>query len=321
MSSRFHTLVGALAVLALQPGASAEQRVPVVGLLVTHAVANDPGDALRAALRVFGYEDGRNIRLEIVTARGQLDRLPGLALELVGKDVDVIVSPNEVSVRAAMQVTRTIPIVMQGFFVDPVTAGLVDSFGRPGGNVTGIYTLSPELQSKRLELVKEALPGISRVALFQDPSFPADLGELNRVAGSLGMWLELIEVRGPPEFEQAFKAVKRKKLGAVILLGSPMWYVNRARVAALALDARLPTVAMINQAVEAGALMSYGQDLSEVWARTAYYVDRLLKGAKPGDLPVEQVSKLTLAINLKTAKALGVTIPESMLLRADEVIR
>ena len=296
-------------------------RIPVVGMLVTHAVASDPGNALRTALRPFGYEDGRNIRLEILTAQGQLDRLPGLALELIRKNVDVIVCPNEVSVRAARQATRTIPIVMQGFFVDPVAAGLVDSFGRPGGNVTGIYTLSPELLSKRLELIMEALPAISLVALFQDPFFPAQIGELNRAAESLGMRLELIEVRDPLDFEPAFKAAKRKKVGAVVLLGSPMWYVHRTRVSALALDARLATVAMIDQAVEAGALMSYGQDLSEVWARTAYYVDRLLKGAKPGDLPVEQVSKLRLAVNLKTAKALGVNIPESILLRADEVIR
>ena len=317
-----------LLALALTPGALvvpawAQQpaRIPVVGMLVTHAAANDPGDSFRAALRPFGYEDGRNIRLEILTAEGQLDRLPSLALELVRKNVDVIVSPNEVSVRAARQATRTIPIVMQSFIVDPVTAGLVDSFGRPGGNVTGIYTLSPELQSKRLELVKEVLPGVSRVALFEDPSFPVQLSELNRAADSLGLRLERIEVRGPPDFEQAFKAAKHKKLGAVILVASPMWYVHRTRVAALAIDARLPTVSIINQAVEAGALISYGQDLSEVWARTAYYVDRLLKGAKPSDLPVEQVSKLKLAVNLKTAKALGITIPQSILLRADEVIR
>ena len=308
-------------VLVVPAWAQQPARIPVIGMLVTHAAASDPGNSLRVALRPFGYEDGRNIRLEILTAQGQLDRLPGLALELVRKNVDVIVSPNEVSVRAARQATRTIPIVMQGFFVDPVAAGFVDSFGRPGGNVTGIYTLSPELLSKRLELMKEALPGVSLVALFQDPSFPAQIGELNRAAESLGLRLELIEVRDPLDFEQAFKAAKRKKVGAVVLLGSPMWYVHRTRVAMLALDARLATVAMIDQAVEAGVLMSYGQDLSEVWARTAYYVDRLLKGAKASDLPVEQVSKLKLAVNLKTAKALGVNIPESILLRADEVIR
>jgi putative ABC transport system substrate-binding protein len=297
-------------------------RIPVVGMLVTHAAANDPSfDDFRVALRELGYEDGRNIRVEIVTAEGHLDRLPGLAQQLVRENVDVIVSPNDVSVRAARQATSTIPIVMSGAAADPVSSGLVASFRRPGGNITGGYELWDELNGKRLEVLKEALPSVSRVAVSQDPSFPGQLGELNRAAQSLGVRLEIIEVRRPQDLQAAFRTAGRKKAGAVMLLTTPIWYVHRTQVAALALDARLPLVAAFDSSVEAGAFMSYGNSVTERSRLAAYYVDRLLKGAKPSDLPVQQISKLKLAVNLKTAKALGITIPESILLRADEVIR
>jgi putative ABC transport system substrate-binding protein len=315
-------LAAAATLLASFAWAQQPARVPVVGVLVTHAAANDPSfDEFRAALREFGYEDGRNIRLEIVTAEGHLDRLPGLAQELVRQNVDVIVSPNDVSVRAAREATSAIPIVMSGAAVDPVTSGLVDSLRRPGGNITGGYELWVELDGKRLEILKEALPRVSRIAVFRDPSFPGQLGELNRAAQSLGMRIEIIEVRGPQDLEAAFRAAKRKKAGAVLLVATPIWYVHRTQVAALALDARMPLVSSFHVSVEAGALMSYGHDLTERNKLAAYYVDRMLKGAKPSDLPVQQVSRLKFAVNLKTAKALGITLPESILLRADEVIR
>jgi putative ABC transport system substrate-binding protein len=296
--------------------------MPVVGVLVTHATANDPiFDSVRAGLREYGYEDGRNIRLEIVTAEGQLDRLPRLAQELVRENVDVIIAPNELSTRTAQKATTTIPIVSIGFGKDPVVAGVVDSFGRPGGNVTGLYGLYFELDGKRLEILKETLPGVSRVAVFWGAGFGSPSGELQRAAQSLGLRLDLIEVHGPDDLETAFKGAKRNKAGAILLRASPIFYVQRVRVASLALDTRLPTVAFLQQIVEAGGLMSYGADNPDLFRRAAYYVDRLLKAAKPSDLPVEQVSKLKLTVNLKTAKALNITIPESILLRADEVIR
>jgi len=294
----------------------------VVGMLITHAAMNDPVfDYFRVGLREHGYEDGYNIKLEILTAEGQLDRLPGLAEQLVRDKVDVIVSPNELSARAALQATSTIPIVLAAFGYDPVALGLVDSFDRPGGNITGTYTLSSELAGKRLEILKEALPAVWRVAVFWDPSFGAQHDELQRAAQSLGVRLEFIEIRGPQDLDVAFKSAKRKNTRAVLLMRSSVLYVHRARVAALALEARLPTVSSLNSAVEAGALMSYGPDLSGTYRRAAYYVDRLLKGAKASDLPVEQVSDLKLAVNLKTGRALGITMPESILLRADELIR
>jgi ABC-type uncharacterized transport system substrate-binding protein len=292
-----------------------------VGMLVTHAAANDPiFENLRVGLREYGYEDGRNIRLEIATAEGQLDRLPGLVQDFVHQNVDVILAPNEAATRAARQATKAIPIVMVGFGGDPVALGLIDSFARPGGNITGQCSLPAELDTKRLELLKEALPSVSRVAVFwEDPFGRNSLGYLQRAAGSLDIRLELIQLRGRQDLEAAFKVAKQKKVGAVLLVWSPTFYVHRDRVAELQLETGLPTISAF--ATENGALMSYGSDPFEPWRRAAYYVDRLLKGAKPADLPVEQVSKFKLTINAKTAKALKVKLPESILLRADEVIR
>jgi len=324
MICRFLPLAFAAAVTLLVAPAWAQQpkKMPVVGILVTHAAANDPiFDSVRAGLHEYGYEEGRNIRLEIVTAEGQLDRLPGLARELVRQNVDVIIAPNDLSTRTAQKATTAIPIVSIGFGKDPVAAGVVDSFGRPGGNVTGLYELFFELDGKRLEILKETLPGVSRIAVLWGAGFDSPSDELERAAQSLGLRLDLIEVRGANDLEAAFKAAKRNKAGAVLLRASPIFYVHRIRVASLAMDAKLPTIAFLQQFVEAGGLLSYGADIPNTFRRAAYYVDRLLKGAKPSDLPVEQVSKLILAVNLKTAKALKITIPESILLQADEVIR
>jgi putative tryptophan/tyrosine transport system substrate-binding protein len=325
MMRRFLPIALVAAVTGLVASAWAQQpkRIPVVGMLITHAAVNDPiFENFRAGLREYGYEDGRNIRVEIVTAEGELDRLPGLAQVLVRQNVDVIISPNEASARTARKATTTIPIVMAGFGYDPVALGLIESLGRPGGNVTGLYALAPGLDGKRLELLKEAAPDVSRVAVFWDPRFTQSIpGEVQSAADSLGVHLELIEVRNAQDLQTAFKTAKRKKAGAVMLQANPIFFVHRTRVAALALEARLPTVSAYDYSAAAGVLMSYGTCTSGNWRRAAYFVDRLLKGAKAGDLPVEQLSKLKLAVNLKTAKALGITIPESILLRADEVIR
>jgi len=320
-SSLLFAVTSVLAFLIAPVSAQQAAEIRMVGVLVTHAAADDPVfDNLRAGLRDYGYEDGRNLKLEILTAAGQLNRLPGLAEELVRRKVDVIVCPNEAGTRAALAATHAIPIVMLGFSYDPVALGLVESLSRPGGNVTGLYSSTFELEGKRLEILKEALPGVSRVAIFwEDPFGRKALSDLQRASRSLGLRLDLVEIRKAQELESAFKVARGKKAGAVLLVWSPTFYVHRAEVAALAVQMRMPTVAAF--AIENGALISYGADNVETFKRAAYYVDRLLKGAKPGELPVEQMSKLKLSVNLRTAKTLGITIPESILQRADEVIR
>ena len=320
-SSLLFAVTSVLAFLIAPVSAQQAAEIRTVGVLVTHAAADDPVfDNLRAGLRDYGYEDGRNLKLEILTAAGQLNRLPGLAEELVRRKVDVIVCPNEAGTRAALAATHAIPIVMLGFSYDPVALGLVESLSRPGGNVTGLYSSTFELEGKRLEILKEALPGVSRVAIFwEDPFGRKALSDLQRASRSLGLRLDLVEIRKAQELESAFKVARGKKAGAVLLVWSPTFYVHRAEVAALAVQMRMPTVAAF--AIENGALISYGADNVETFKRAAYYVDRLLKGAKPGELPVEQMSKLKLSVNLRTAKTLGITIPESILQRADEVIR
>jgi putative ABC transport system substrate-binding protein len=292
-------------------------KVPVVGVLTTHAAVDDPiYDHLRVGLRELGYKEGRNIRLEIVTAAGQVDRLPALAQDLVRNNVDFIVTTNVLSVRAAMKATAVIPIVMTGFTGDPVALGFIDSFRRPGGNVTGFYTLSTELDAKRLELLKEALPGVTRVAVFWEHPFGRSaLKALSQAALSLGVQLDLIQIHGQQDLETAFETAKKKKDGAILFVWSPTFFAQRDRVAALALKARLPTVSSF--ATEDGALISYGGDGNAAFKRVAYYVDRLLKGAKASELPVEQFATFRLVVNRKTAKILGLTIPRSILMRAD----
>lgn len=322
-------LLFVLTVAHAVPGAPAwaqqPAKVPLVSVLTTHAALNDPiakkqYDNLRVGLRELGYEEGRNIRVEIVTAAGQVDRLPALARDFVRNNVDLIVTTNELSIRTARKVTTVIPIVMAGFAGDPVALGFIDSFGRPGGNITGLWSSPSELETKRLEILKEALPGVTRVAVFwEDPFGRSALEALNRAAPSLGVRLDLIQIHGQQDLETAFNAAKQKKDGAVLLVWSPTFFAHRDRVAVLALKARMPTVSAFSSEHE--ALFSYGGDANAAFKRVAYYVDRLLKGARPSELPVEQVSTFRLVVNLKTAKVLGLTIPESILLRADEVIR
>ena len=311
------------AALAARVGAQQPGQVPVVGMLITHPPVTDKVvQTLRNGLRQYGYEDGRNVRLEVRTALGQLDRVPGLAHELVHLPADVIVLANEPALRAVRQATTTIPIVMVGYTDDPVTLGWIESYRRPGGNVTGIFNVNSALTGKRLEMLRETLPKVLRIAVLWDPAFGRRrLEELQRAAELLKVQLQPIEVQGPEGLEPAFKTARRNNAGAVMLLWSPVFYLNRARIAGLALEAALPTVTDLDIATEAGCLLSYGSDSYFPFDRAAYFVDRLLKGAKAADLPVEQISKLKLILNLKTAKALGITIPESILLRADELIR
>ena len=301
---------------AQQPG-----RVPVVGLLITHPPVDDVVvDFFRSALRKYGYE-GKNVKLEVRTALGQLDRVPGLVEELVRLPVDVLVVVNEVALRAAKQITRTVPIVMLGFIDDPVALGFIESYRRPGGNITGVFNVNAALSAKRLEILKETLPKVSRVAVLWDAFGKRQLDELQDAARTLKLRLDLIEVRNANGLDGAFKSAKARKAGAVIMNFSPVFWVNRKRIAEIALEAGLPTISDMQILAYSGCLLAYGSDSAYHWERGAYFVDRLLKGADAAELPVEQLSRLTLVVNLKTAKALGITIPQSILVRADEVIQ
>jgi putative ABC transport system substrate-binding protein len=292
-------------------------------MLITHPPVTDPVvEAVRAGLREQGYVDGGDIKLEVRSAQGHLDRVPALAKELVDLKVDVIVLANEPALRAVMQASTTIPIVMSGYTDDPTAIGWIESYRRPGGNVTGAFTINAPLISKRLELMKETLPNVSRIAVFWDPAFgQRQMQELNRIAPGLGLRLQAIEVRSPEDLARAIDGAKRANAGAILLVWSPVFYVHGARIAALGLEARLPVVSDMSSIVQAGALFSYGSHGLASFVRAGYYVARILQGAKAAELPVEQMSNIKLVVNMKTAKALGVTIPESILLRADVVLR
>ena len=295
--------------------------VPVIGVLrASSATQHDPAmEAMRAELHTLGYTEGQNIRIEQRFANRRADRLPQLAAELVRMKVKVIVAVNEASLRAAKQATSTIPIIVVAYDHDPVASGLIASTNRPGGNVTGIFSRQLELGGKRLELLKEAVPGLTRVAVLHDPA-SHDAEDLEAAGKQLGLQLRLVELKSPKEFEGAIK-LAAKNAQAAILLFSPMIFDYRIRLAALAAEVRLPTMTQAREFVVAGALMSYAPNRTEVAARTAYFIDRLLRGAAPGDLPVEEAATFKLTLNLKTAKALGITIPQSIVLRTDEVIR
>jgi putative ABC transport system substrate-binding protein len=297
-------------------------QVPVVGvLLVASGPSDGPAQSLRDGLRQLGYVEGRNIRIEFRSAQGQTDRLARLAQELAELKVNVIVAGSEPAARAAQHATETIPIVAALSDHDPVASGLVNSFSRPGGNITGVFSRQSELVGKRLELLKEALPGLSHVAVFWDSYSQRQFDELQQAARSLGVQIQSIELRAPYDFKAAFRGAKQKKAGALIVLFSPVFYRERAQIAALALEAGLPTMNQEESWVAAGGFISYGPTIASTYGRAAYFVDRLLKGAKPGDLPVEQATVFKLTVNLKTAKALRLTVPDAIVLRADEVIR
>ena len=295
--------------------------VPVIGVLrASSATQHDPAmEAIRAKLSALGYAEGRNIRIEQRFANRRVERLPQLADELVRMKVKVIVAVNEASLRAAKQATSTIPIVVVAYDHDPVASGLIGSTNRPDGNVTGIFSRQVELGGKRLELLKETVPRLTRVAVLHDLA-GRGTDDLELGGKQLGLEIRFVELANPTEFESAIK-LAAKNANAAMLLFSPMLFDYRIRLASRAADARLPTMAQASEFVVAGALMSYAPDRTEVAARAAYFIDRLLLGSKPGDLPVEEATRFKLAINLKTAKAIGLTIPQPVLLRADEVIQ
>jgi putative ABC transport system substrate-binding protein len=321
----------ALILLAAPVIAEAQQpkRIPRVGYLssgtpTSEAIRSEP---IRLGLRELGYTEGQNIAIEYRYAERKVDRAPELAAELVRLKVDVIVVAGGGNwIRAVKNATKTIPIVMIGAGADPVEAGLVESLARPGGNVTGITLLIRELGSKRLELFKEAVPKLASVALLYDPANLAAAREVKEVfpatARALKLTIQPWEVRDADGFERVFDTLSKKRPdGLYVFPSGPLMFANIKRIAGFALKSRLPSMFFNREAVEAGGLMYYGADQAESYRRVATYVDKILKGAKPGDLPVEQPTKFELVINLKTAKQIGLTIPPTVLARADKVIR
>ncbi|HWN54455.1 MAG TPA: ABC transporter substrate-binding protein [Methylomirabilota bacterium] len=280
--------------------------------------------AFRTKLRELGWIDGKNITSEDRFAGPDPKRLSAFAKQLVDLPVDLIVaSGGAESVQAAKNATKTIPIVF-GMADDPIRAGLVSSLSRPGANITGLSSMNTELDAKRLALLKEALPQLKHVAVLKssvDPSGPAVLRATEAAARTLGVQLQVFEVQRPQDLDDAFATAKKRGLGAVMILGLPTLFEHQRHIAELATKTRLPVISPWRQAAQFGALVSYGADISEMFRRVAVYVDKILRGTKPGDLPVEQPTKFELVINLKTAQALGLTIPPSLLARADEVIR
>jgi putative tryptophan/tyrosine transport system substrate-binding protein len=321
-------LAGAGAVLVAAPLAAEEQpagKVQRIGYLTAGSVTANPRvlEAFRQGLRELGWVEGQNIVIEYRSAEGRFDRLPELAAELVRLKVDVVVAAPTPAALAAKHTTGMVPIVGVSL-TDPVGLGLIASLARPGGNVTGVsYSVGTDIFGKDLELLKEAVPTVRRVAILSNPdgpSQPLTIRNIKAAAQSLGLQLQLVEARGPGDFDGAFAAMARERVGALLVVTDPVFIPHRARLVNLAAKNGLPSIFTQKADVEAGGLMSYGPDFADMYRRAATYVDKILKGAKPGDLPVEQPTKFELVINLKTAKALGLAIPPSLLARADQVI-
>jgi putative ABC transport system substrate-binding protein len=301
------------------------RQVPRIGL-ITAGSANLPSrvlEAFRQGLRDIGWVEGQNMTLDVRYADGHYDRMPALAAELVKLKVDVIVAGGTAATVAARNTTKTIPIVMIGV-ANPVALGVVTSLARPGGNVTGLaYGVGSESSSKGLELLKEAVPRANRVAVLWsagNPSGPAMISDLKATASALGLQLQPLGVRGPGEFEGAFAAMARERADALLVISDAMFSRHHASLAELAMKARLPSMHGFREYVEVGSLMSYGTSVDGLFRRAPVFVDRILRGAKPADLPVEQPTQFELVINLKTARALGLAIPQSLVLRAEQVI-
>jgi putative ABC transport system substrate-binding protein len=278
-------------------------------------------NALKEGLRDLGYVEGRNVIFERRYADGHMERLAEIAAELVRLRVDVIVTGSSIHVAAARHATTKIPIVMV-FTADPVQAGFVTSLARPGGNVTGLSAdASGELWSKYLGILKEIVPKLSRVGVLGQVSSPVEFAELEAASRRLNVALEVADLRGPSDLDGAFSTMIGKRVGALLVVVSPLTYLLKESIAESAIKYRLPTISNANQYAEAGLLMSYGPKLEDLYRRAATYVDKILRGTVPADLPVEQPSKFELTINLKTAKAIGLTVPQSLLLRAEDVIQ
>ena len=312
---------------ALSLSAEAQQpaKIPRLGYLTAppFSALTAQHEAFRQGLRELGYVEGKNIFIEWRSAEAKLDRLPELAAELVRLKVDVIVTAGPAPTRAAKGATSTIPVVM-AFDSDPVGNGFVASLARPGGNITGSSTLNPELSGKRLEILKETVPKLSRVAVFGTSTFPgtgANLKEVERAAAALKVKLQYLDVLSHKDIETAFRAATKERAEAILFLGSVVYTDKRTELAELAAKNRLPAIYSRSDHVEDGGLMSYGSNPNDLYRRAATYVDKILKGRTPADLPVEQATKFEFIINLKAAKQIGLTIPPNVLARADRVIK
>jgi putative ABC transport system substrate-binding protein len=318
-------LTTVLLTTALPAAAQESKTIPRVGVLVAgHPPTRPSLEGFRQGLRDLGYVEGKNIHLELRWDEGNPDRWTELAGELVRLKVDVILAGHGAAALGAKQATTTIPIVIGAAGGDPVAAGLVTSLARPGGNITGLAFYGSELSPKRLELLKETLPRLSRAAMIWHPfalNLEVGLKEIKVTAQSLGLTLQPLEVRQREDLDRAFQAARQKKAGAMLISQGAFFGTHRAYIADLGLKHRLPTISGEAEFAEAGGLMFYGQNIPNTWRRAAAYVDKILKGTKPADLPVEQPTKFELVINLKTAKQIGLTIPQSVLYRADKVIK
>jgi len=320
------TIIGLLVGLALVSVRSAEaqqaQKVPHIGYMRFIEVPVYDS-AFRKGLNELGYIEGQNIHIEYRFAGGSIERLAEFAAELVRLNVDVIVAGSTQSIDAAKRATKTIPIVFPVTF-DPVESGFVASLARPGGNLTGLSTVNPDAAAKRVELIQEVMPRISRLAVLRNPTnsgsrFP--LKETEAGAKRLGIRLQILEARSPDDLEGAFRAATKEQANALIVLADALFFAQRGRLGNLGVKHRLPAMFDDAQSVDAGGLISYGASLTDLFRRAAGYVDKILKGARPADLPVEQPMKFELIINLKTAKQIGLTMPPNVLARADKVIR
>ena len=328
MTPRAVLILGlALGLLAAPPVAEAQPvgkvyRVAILGNVpLTDTEGARVWGALFQGLRELGYVEGQNMIVEHLSTAGRAERLPALAAELVRWKPDVIVVPNTTNALAAREATRTIPIVTATLWE---RSGLITSPARPGGNVTGLTLFAPEMTGKQLELLKEIVPGVRRVALLLNPVNPSArqiVAQATAAARTLGLQLQVLEARRPEDIESAFAAMSRERAGALLLIGDAMFILERHRIADLAAKAHLPVMYTLREHMGAAGLAFYGPSMADNFQRAAVYVDKILKGAKPGDLPVEQPTKFELVINLKTAKALGLTIPPALLVRADEVIQ
>jgi ABC-type uncharacterized transport system substrate-binding protein len=318
-------LLAVLLVASIHPAEAQQLRtkVPRVGFLLDGAEPSFHKEGFLQGMRELGYADGKNIAIEYRWAEGKYERLPVLAAELVGLNIDVIVALSTVAARPAKEATRAIPIVFVSG--DPVGTGLVDSLARPGGNLTGLATVSPELSTKRLEVIKEVIPKVSHVAVIWNPGGPSAalaFKEIESAARAMGVKVQSLGVRGPkPLLEAAFNDAKKQGAAALLTVGSVLTRDHRTEIVALAEKNRLPAIYDSREFTEVGGLMSYGINITDLFRRAATYVDKILKGAKPADLPVEQPTKFEFIINLKAAKQIGLTIPPNVLARADKAIK
>jgi putative ABC transport system substrate-binding protein len=324
----FLVILLVLTVVGARAAAQQPKKVPRIGYLATadQTTESTLTEAIRLALRELGYIEGQNLVSEYRYADGKRDSFPELAAELVRRKVDLIlVAGGADMILAAKNATKTIPIVMVGRGIDPVKQGFVESLARPGGNVTGLTNLSIELGGKQLELLKEAVPKLVRVAVIYDPAVPGSVLRVKEVlpavARQLGLTIHSWEVRGANDFERVFTVLNKERPDGLHVTAGPQIRANIKRTVGFALKSRLPSMYQNREGVDAGGLMYYGADLADSYRRVAWYVDKILQGAKPADLPVEQPTKFELVINLKTAKQIGLTIPPNVLARADRVIR